>query len=435
MDEGELNKSHFDVTITLTNEKDNKINSQMNKDKEVINPANYYTKLFLQEVPSLTQEDYIFTCFLFNFSQRNQIPPLSIIDVLTEMVMTKNELFNNFLDREGSFDSLLDHLIPMINLYNSNDPTFNEKQIHIMHSITILLTEYTDKIGRVVDFLKRFFSILVLLFQSHNANKAVAAFRYATLIYEKCNLIVPKKIRLTWIYRMLSYSPPSSPVHYLAVNFIKNNPHPDIMYITMCKILVRQGLDNIDSLQSLEFFMSLATEEDPLEIYIHLFRILIDNSFLGGVVADVISNTLTTFQDDIDLLKSIIFFLRKCILFVIFSQNNGKYVNKSLLIKKLVYKILLKKIQFLNEAIVKILNALRLNNFEFKLPSIKGIDLNPDDDSNDTLVDAFLNSKRWQLIDNDHLKLFAKYPYTADIDNSLIDNSDEYDYSFGSLSY
>ncbi|OHT01285.1 hypothetical protein TRFO_31910 [Tritrichomonas foetus] len=364
--------------------------------------------------------------FLYNFCEDTlKISPIQISITFSHMVKTENDLFILFSHEPGCLDVFLDHFVPTLNQYDFHDNQLTEMRIALIDSITYILVLFNDEIGRLVHVLKKFYSSLLLIMNNADYLSQIAAFRNAAYLYKECSVFVPKKTKKLWLFRMMAYSPSTSPNHLPAVNFIIRNYPDGFLFLPLCQVIIRQAMNDISnlsiySLKSLEIFLSLCSDEEPFEIYIFLFRLIICNYYLGDPAVDVVCSTIITFAEDEDSLRWFVFLLRKLLIFMALSNENGRYKNRQILIEKLFDKLILVSIEYLKVSLYMILNAIIRNGYCKHLKDKTNIEYQ----EVDCLVDSFLMSGICDLIFPQDYKKFAQYPYEADIDSALIE--DEY---------
>lgn len=387
----------------------------LNKDQE-INSQNY-----LFSFPEKLQEKY-----------PNCQPYKLLANAFSYFVITENELFQKFCDVGGSIDSLLDHYIPFINIYDFINSEDNEMRLQMIRSITFLFLSHANVISRYEDLLKDYFSVLLVIMDRADILSQIEAFRCATSIYSSCSDQFPLKIQRLWLFRIVAYSQPSSVLQYMAVNFVTEVYRDDFQFIPLCNVLIKRGIENTDSISAIESYLKLAVNEDPFDIYIFLIRLLIQHHYLSRSAADIICNTLEVFICDGNstTINYILFLFRKLMLFYAYANKNKQYKYRQFLINLMYDKIVtMPNIKSFRKSIQEILNAIVRNGY---LQDLK--DKVKDVAIADELTDCFLKEKGFPLNDNKKLKLFALYPYDSEIDSSLIEN-DYSDQSDSDMNY
>lgn len=371
--------------------------------------------------------------FIFNFPDKinEKYPNCQSYKILVRafsyLVHTENELFKSFCNTEGAIDCLLDHFIPSINVYNYQNPEDNEMRLLLINAVYHLFNSYSDIIGRFVESIKDFFSILVVIMDQGDLLSQIEAFRCITKLYTMYNdLFTPKAQRL-WLFRIIAYCPPSSQLRSMAINFVSKVYTDDFQFIPLCNVLIKRGIEDCDSLLPIEKYLQLARDEDPFDIYIFLFKLLMQHPYFGQSAVEVICNTISGFIEDNDdnILTYIIFLFRKVMIFYAIANQNNKYKYRQFLIELLYQKIVsMKKIRSFKKSIQAILNAIikngYLKDFNGTVQKSAGID---------DLTDSFLKEKEYISRTTKKLKLFALYPFDSEIDSALVEstNSDQTD--------
>ena len=281
--------------------------------------------------------------FLFEFPEKiiekypNSQPFKLLANTFSYLVLNENELFQKFFEINGAFDSLIDHYVPFINTSNYPKSDDNEMRFNLIHTIHNLFVSYPNMVGRYVESLKDFFSILVVITDKGDLLSQIEAFRSITKLYSSNNHLFTPRIQRLWLFRIVAYCPPLSPLRMMAMKFVSQNFTDDFQFIPLCNVLIKRGIEEGDSLWALETYLNLARDEDPFDPYIFLFKILIEHPYLGRSAVDVICNTIKGFVDDDDenILNYIIFLFRKVLIFYAFANKNNRYEYRQYLIELL----------------------------------------------------------------------------------------------------
>lgn len=390
-------------------------------EQEQITAENVY-KLYLQFCPDSVNARDILFLFPDKFTEKYSVifPPKALANAFSEMVLTKNQFFDDIMKSPGSLDVFVDHFIPLINpniCQNKND---NKMRIELVRSISLLLTNYTDEISLFQESLKTFLQILLLIVEYGDVHSAIESFRSFTQLYSNYRHFLSPRFQKLFLFRLVANSPITSPLHYLSMNYVVKNYPEGFHFIPLCSVLIMRELFKADNLISIELFLKLAGKEEPFNIYNSLFETVILHSYLSRSAVGVIVHTLPSFKNNADAIHYLLFLFRKVLIFMGFAKSLSRYKYRIYLIENLYKAILSPELGQIAIQVRKIMKSLIKNNY--------CLDLNDDSYDNiepDQLSDSFLSSSI--SIPQEAIKKFAVYPYDTNIDSLLIeDDLDDY---------
>ena len=291
---------------------------------------------------------------IWQFSDCFQTPHL-FLDALNMMFKDRTKLYlptkTAIANFEGTLDFIFDHYYPMIESLPLEDTTQMTSRINLFQFLCKLLIDYPDKILRFNVFHRLMWNRLLRIMHNSSLTIQIAAFRVATNLYKLTMDRLDGQTQATWMLKLITNNPPSSLLHTPSIRFAMNVRPPEFGFVTLCKTLIEQGINDQCDLGMISRILRLPVVKNPTDVFQYLFKTATSHKILGNAAAKAIVRPLLKFQDLPDLKTWAPLFIKRSFQFIYFADCKSKYIRRVFLIMRFYASLLPLEIDWISRSI------------------------------------------------------------------------------------
>ena len=274
--------------------------------------------------------------------------------VLYDMYRSYNRVWYDFVRTPGAINVFLDHYLSTLG------PSHSQATVALIAILESFFKDNLDYMSYPKKQSKFFWKKLMFLIEHSGDAVVVAAFRAAVLLYE---IMTPERLakqyKLEWLNQLVDAAINiNNPVHNQMLLYVFQIQLPKFKFMTLCKILSKQGFVNPTDVEWIVRAMMIPTIKKPFYGFKFLYSVATYDKVWSTLAIEALATTLIRYHKLEALAAWTTTFIRRAFIFVGVSMIRKKYKIKRSMVLNFFEKMYSLGIEWLSNSIEKYYSSL-----------------------------------------------------------------------------